>query len=58
MTDKYQIDGDEICCANCDVTLREFEENYSADAQGHQWIISPVWYCSSECYEEKTRNEG
>lgn len=58
MSDKYKMDGEDICCANCGITAREFFEYVSDDPPDGPWFAGQSWYCSDECYDEHTKNEG
>lgn len=59
MSDRYTDDlGNEITCANCDVTAKEWFEYVIKEPATYQWMVGSTWYCSTECYEEKTRDEG
>ena len=56
--DNYTDDeGNEITCANCSTTAREIYSRYEP-YPSEKWMIGPVWYCSNDCYEEATKNEG
>lgn len=59
MNDQYtDEDGNDITCRNCSVTAREFFEYIFIGEPPKCWMVGPNWYCSNECYEEATRNEG
>ncbi len=58
MNDKYTIDGEDIFCKNCGITAREFFEYVVADPPIGSWFAGQTWYCSDECYNEATKDEG
>jgi hypothetical protein len=58
MENKYKQDGEDICCANCGITAKEFFEYVSDDVPSNDcWFAGTSWYCSDDCYDEHTKNE-
>lgn len=55
--DKYKSDGEEICCANCGLPAREYFETVG-EPKGESWFNGTSWYCTNDCYEEYTKDEG
>lgn len=58
MSDKYQIDGTDIVCKCCGITARDFFEQIMKEDPGNKWFSGSAWYCSDECYNEATIDEG
>jgi len=58
MMDKYTQDGEDITCKCCGLTAREFFEEIMKEAPQSNWFAGNTWYCSEECYNEATIDEG
>lgn len=56
--DKYTQDGEDITCKCCGLTAREFFEEIMKEAPQSNWFAGNTWYCSEECYNEATIDEG
>lgn len=58
MSDKYTQDGIDITCKCCGITAREFFEYVIQYPPMGTWFSGTTWYCSDECYNEATIDEG
>lgn len=57
MNDKFTDDlGNEITCSNCDTTARDLY--HDDETLPSNWFVGSTWYCSDECYDEATSDEG
>lgn len=55
--DKYTFDGEDITCAVCGITAREFFEYVEDKNLTSNWFNGTTWYCSDDCYDEGTKYE-
>lgn len=57
--DKYHDEfGEKIICVNCDISARDYFENYKSEHVPIYFYNGMNWYCSEQCYDESTRDEG